>query len=117
MLRLGNLDDSSGFKKKRKKKKEKKEEQGRGRADSKLQGCGGFRLVGVERDLRLRADVSVDDDGCSLLKCRVVIMRDTCSLLSQHTFPLCVRARVCACMCLCVCMCVPKIIPILLNPC
>lgn len=92
MLRLGNLDDSSGFKKK---KKEKKEKQGRGRADSKLHGCGGFGVVGVERDLRLRADVSVDDDGCSLLKCRVVIMRDTCSLLIASS---CVCMRVCVCV-------------------
>lgn len=45
---------------------------------------------GVERDLRprLRADVSVDDDGCSLLKCRVVIMRRTHSLLTVHFPPL-----------------------------
>lgn len=33
----------------KKKKKEKKEEQGRGRADSKLQGSGGFRLGGGVR--------------------------------------------------------------------
>lgn len=45
---------------------------------------------GVERDLRqrLRADVSVDDDGCSLLKCRVVIMRRTRSLVAAHFPPL-----------------------------
>lgn len=53
---------------------------------------------GVERDLRprLRADVSVDDDGCSLLKCRVVIMRRTRSLLTAHFPPS--DAGVCVCV-------------------
>lgn len=51
---------------------------------------------GVERDLRLRlrADVSVDDDECRLLECRAVFMRDTRSLLTAHSL-----SGVCACVC------------------
>ncbi len=62
-----------------------------------------------ERDLRLRlrADVSVDDDGCRLLRCRVVIMRGTRSLLTAHFPPdVSVCVCVCACMRVCVCVCV-----------
>lgn len=59
---------------------------------------GGRQQVGVERDLRLRlrADVGVDDDGCSLLRCRVVIMRGTRCLLSAHFLP---DVTVAVCLC------------------
>lgn len=83
---------AAGFQKKEEGEGEK------GRADYKVQACGGLRVVGGERDLRLRADVSVDDDGCSLLKCRVVIMRDTCNLLTAHFSPVSACARVCVCV-------------------
>lgn len=65
------------------------------------------KVGGLERDLRLwlRADVGADDDECRLLRCRLVIMRGTSSLLTAH-FPPDVSVCVCVCACMCVCLCV-----------
>lgn len=69
---------------KQKKKRKSKKRVREGKMLRAVKGSGGNR-----GDLRLRlgADVSVDDDGCRLLKCRVDHER--------HSQPVCV----CVCVC------------------